>query len=198
MDDWNSCSFSKPDRLLQLYQDFTTYKQHSSVCVWNVRLQPHLCLHSKLFFFNMKHAHFVVKSCVELDHKKSWCKTSYAVFYLLYSRRVKSEACSFLPLSPLSSLAEAQTEYMCIILLSPVLKGNGSKYLMHVIRLYKNWSSFQSFSPNSLKPFKRIHNKHSRDDLCFSLTQWLTEIFTVGQVTGEWTLSEEVTALLLN
>lgn len=41
---------SNADGLLQLHQDFTTYEQHSSVCVWDVRLQPHLCLHSKCLY----------------------------------------------------------------------------------------------------------------------------------------------------
>ena len=79
--------------------------------------------------------------------------------YLLDSRGRDSKVWCFLPLSSLSSLAEAHAELdtiycMCIILLSPVPKGNGSKYLMHVIRLYKNRSSLQSFSTDLLKPFR--------------------------------------------
>lgn len=38
------------DGLLQLHKDFTTYEQHSSVRVWNIRLQPYLCLHSKCLY----------------------------------------------------------------------------------------------------------------------------------------------------
>lgn len=66
--------FSVTDGLLQLHQDFTAYKQHTSVCVWNVCLQPHLCLYSKslylcfcivtVFFFFWK-----------VDYL--WCRTWY-------------------------------------------------------------------------------------------------------------------------
>lgn len=71
---------------------------------------------------------------------------------------------------------------MCIILLPPVPKGNGSKYVMHVIRLYKNRPSLQSISTDLLKPFRTIHNKHTEMTCASTSPEDLTvHLSTVGQ-----------------
>lgn len=149
---------SDTDGLLQLHQDFTTHQQHSSVHVWNIRLQPHLCLHceSCYIMIEKKAVSFIVVCFREVD--SPLMQDCICSDYLLDSRGRDSKVWCFLPLSSLSSLAEAHAELdtiycMCIILLSPVPKGNGSKYLMHVIGLYKNRSGLQSFSTNLLRPF---------------------------------------------
>lgn len=92
--------FSDTDGLLQLHQDFTTYEQHSPVCLWDIRLQPHLCLHSKSLqeivtpvavtgrvklrsylciscFARIKNVSFVVPF---RKVNQPWCKALYAVF----------------------------------------------------------------------------------------------------------------------
>lgn len=115
---------SKSDGLLQLHQDFTTYEQHSSVRVWNICLQPHLCLHSKFLYETVPSA--AVTSCGEPDQtctclfvcvskklchslmKKSQWKTLYTYMMFIYQiaekEHVKSDAYCFLPLSPLTAV----------------------------------------------------------------------------------------------
>lgn len=57
---------SNTDGLLQLHQDFTAYEQHSSVRVWNIRLQPHLRLHSKCLYETVTSVADSTRACLVL------------------------------------------------------------------------------------------------------------------------------------
>lgn len=93
--------------------------------------------------------------------KLPWCVPLYVVFvyYIREEELLVSSPCCFLPLSSLSSLAEAHshldTYYVHHFIISCV---DGSKYFMHERILYNN----------ILKPFNYLQTH--RDDVCFNLT----------------------------
>lgn len=140
---------SNTDGLLQLHQDFTAYEQHSSVRLWDLCLQPHLCLHSKCLYETVPSV-AVTCSCVGYSTCVLFLRRSrnffsfiapfffleklildsgarLCVHYIPEEEHLKPDSCCFLPLSSLS-----RYNNMCIILLRPVLKGKWIKNICHL------------------------------------------------------------------